>query len=44
MTIDPFVGLLIGLVATVAIGFLGAWFGGAFERLPVSGQRHTPAE
>jgi hypothetical protein len=43
MTIDPFVGLLIGVAASVAIGFLGAWFGGVFERSS-TGQRRTPAE
>lgn len=32
MTIDPFIGIWIGLAATVVTGFVGAWFAGVFDR------------
>lgn len=34
MTIDPFVGVLLGLIGWVAVGLLGGWFAGLFETTP----------
>lgn len=31
MSVDPYVGVLIGLAAWVAIGVLGGWFAGVFS-------------
>jgi hypothetical protein len=43
VTIDPFTGVLIGLVAWVAIGLIGGWFAGLFDR-PRKGHHDVPAE
>ncbi len=32
MSVDPFVGVIIGLVVWVGIGLLGGWFAGLFDK------------
>ncbi len=32
MPLDPAIGVVIGLVAVLATGFLGLWVGGVFHR------------
>lgn len=44
MTVDPYIGVLIGLAATVATGFLGAWFAGVFDRHPPKAPPNVAAE
>lgn len=44
MTLDPFVGVLIGLVAWVAIGLFGAWFAGLFDAFPPRKPHDVAAE
>lgn len=44
MTIDPFLGVLIGLVVWVGIGLLGGWFAGLFEKTEPKAPPHIAAE
>lgn len=44
MTIDPFVGVLIGLAGWVSVGLFGAWFVGLFEKSEPKSPPHIAAE
>jgi|CXWL01.1.fsa_nt_gi hypothetical protein len=44
MSVDPFVGVLIGLAGSVAVGLFGAWFAGLFDKPAPKAPPHVAAE
>lgn len=44
MTVDPYLGIYIGLAIWVGIALLGGWFAGLFEKTPEKEPTNIAAE